>query len=66
MKEVQSKINEILEEKQTKILPGNIKKDINILGVVGEYEGIDTSDATAVGADIINGKTADCGALYNL
>ena len=58
MKEVQSKINEILEEKQTKILPGNIKKDINILGVVGEYEGIDTSDATAVGADIINGKTA--------
>lgn len=35
MKEVQQKINEILLEKQTKILPENIKKGVNILGVDG-------------------------------
>lgn len=35
MKEVQQKINEILLEKQTKILPANIRKGVNILGVDG-------------------------------
>lgn len=34
-----TKIKSILTEKNTKILPENIKKDINILGVTGTYEG---------------------------
>ena len=53
-----TKIKNILTEKNTKILPANIKKDINILGITGTYEGIDTSDANAVANDIVTGKTA--------
>lgn len=34
-----TKIKSILTEKNTKILPANIKKDVNILGVTGTYEG---------------------------
>lgn len=34
-----TKIKSILTEKNTKILPGNIKKDVNILGITGTYEG---------------------------
>lgn len=40
------------------ITPANIKQGVNILGVTGTHAGIDTSDATAVAADIIKGKTA--------
>ena len=40
------------------IKPENIKAGINILGVEGGYEGIDTSDATATSDDIASGKTA--------
>lgn len=36
----------------------NIRKGINILGVEGNYEGTDTSDATATADDILKGKTA--------
>lgn len=36
----------------------NIKAGVNILGVDGGYEGIDTSDATALSEDILAGKTA--------
>ena len=36
----------------------NIKKNIEIFGVTGTYEGTDTSDATATAADILTGKTA--------
>lgn len=44
---------------QAKIIPGNIKKDIQILGVTGTVEeGIDTSDATATAGDVLSGKTA--------
>lgn len=54
-----TKIKNILTEKNTKILPANIKKDVNILGVTGILEeGIDTSDATAVAGDILENKTA--------
>lgn len=38
MKEVQEKINDILLEKQTKILPENIKKGVSIFGVTGRLE----------------------------
>ena len=41
------------------IVAGNIKKDVEILGVTGTLEeGIDTSDATATADDILEGKTA--------
>ena len=35
-----------------------IKKDETILGITGTFEGLDTSDATAVAGDIAMGKTA--------
>lgn len=34
-----TKIKSILTEKNTKIKPENIKKDVNILGITGTYEG---------------------------
>lgn len=40
------------------LVAANIKKDIEIFGVTGTYEGTDTSDATATAADILTGKTA--------
>ena len=53
---------QILNEKQEKIIPGNIKKDVQIFDVVGTLEtGIDTGDATATANDIIYPKTAYVG-----
>ena len=46
---------------QDKIVAGNIKDGVNILGVTGSYSGsggTDTSDATASAADILSGQTA--------
>ena len=42
----------------TDLVASNIKKNIEIFGVIGTYEGTDTSDATATAADILTGKTA--------
>lgn len=53
-----TKIKSILTEKNTKILPANIKSGVNILGVNGNYTGLDTSDATATASDIKTDKTA--------
>lgn len=53
-----TKIKSILTEKNTKILPENIKAGVNILGVLGTYEGLDTSDANATASDIVTSKTA--------
>ena len=36
----------------------NIKEGVNIFGHIGEYKGLDTSDATATASDITIGKTA--------
>ena len=36
----------------------NIKEGVNIFGHIGEYKGLDTSDATATSSDILTGKTA--------
>lgn len=46
-----------------KVIPGNIRKDVTLLGVTGSYEGTDTSDATATSGDILDGKTAYAGGV---
>lgn len=59
--QLQDNLNLILEEKNTKLLPENLKSGVTVLGITGTLEqsgGIDTSDATAVAEDIISGKTA--------
>lgn len=43
-----TKIKSILTEKNTKILPSNIKKDVNILGVTGTYEGQQPSGTISI------------------
>ena len=53
-----TKIKSILTEKNTKIKPENIKKGVNILGIIGNLEVLDTSDANATAVDIVTGKTA--------
>ena len=58
--ELQTKLDAILLDKNTNLLPENIKKNVTVLGITGTLEngGIDTSDATATADDIIKGKTA--------
>ena len=51
-------INPVTADIDDDIKPEYIKKGRNILGVDGDYEGIDTSDATATEKDILAGKTA--------
>lgn len=59
MSQLKTNLQEILEEKQQKIVAENIKKDVTIFGVTGTLEGgIDTSDANAVADDLAIGKTA--------
>lgn len=60
MSELLNKVNKILTEKNSKIIPENIKKDIKIFDVIGTHEGGsgDTSDATAEASDIAGNKTA--------
>lgn len=53
-----TKIKNILTEKNTKILPNNIRKNVNILGVTGNLEVLDTSDANAEPINIRKDKTA--------
>lgn len=40
------------------LVAGNIKSGVSIFGVTGTYSGLNTSDATAIAADINSGKTA--------
>lgn len=51
-------LTQIKTEKDTKLIPQDIKSGITIFDVTGTYEGIDTSDATATAADMVLGKTA--------
>lgn len=53
-----TKIENILADKMTNIKSGNIKDGVNILGILGSYEGLDTSDANATANDIVTNKTA--------
>ena len=58
MSELKTNLEAILQEKQDKIIPENIKKDIQIFDVTGTYEGLDTSDADAIPLDIVAPRTA--------
>ena len=61
MSELKTNLEQILQEKETKIIPENIKKDIQIFDVIGTYEGsgggIDTSsDNPITASDVASGK----------
>lgn len=57
-KELIKNLDEIKNQKDTYLLPENIKEDVIVLGITGTYKGLDTSDGTATPEDIIEGKTA--------
>lgn len=58
MSKLKTNLDEILQEKQNKIIPENIKKDIQIFDVTGTLEtGIDTSSDNPITAnDVVQGK----------
>lgn len=47
----------ISSEEQAKLVSGNIKSGVTVLGISGKSSVVDTSDATAAGT-IVSGKTA--------
>lgn len=51
-------LNYVSDEKENKITPENIKKDVTIFNITGALEILDTSDATATAEDITINKTA--------
>lgn len=59
MTELEQRLRTIVNERETKIIPENIKAGVTIFGIEGTLkEGMDTSDATAKATDIANGKIA--------
>lgn len=58
MSNLKQKAQSILNEKDTKIKPENIKKNVQVFDVVGTLDGIDTSDATATSGDLVMDATA--------
>ncbi len=59
MTSLEENLNKILEEKETKLLPENIKKGINILGIEGEDTNSNIqSENPAINDDIMLGKEA--------
>ena len=59
MSTLKEKAEQILQEKEEKIIAENIKKDIQIFDVTGNLEeGIDTSDANATENDLVEGTSA--------
>lgn len=59
MSELKDLLINISEETRTKIIPSNIKEGVTIFGVEGSLDGgINTSDATATSADLLEGKSA--------
>lgn len=57
--ELQTTLDNILEDKNTNLKPENLKQGVTVMGVAGTLEpGLDTSDATATTNDIIAPKTA--------
>lgn len=59
MSQLNDNLVEIKRQKDTYLLPENLKKDVELLGVTGTLEeGVDTSDADATVDDIAENKTA--------
>ena len=58
MTNLESNLRAIINEKNNKILPENIKSGVTIFGIEGEYKSLDTYDATATANDILAPKTA--------
>ena len=57
--ELQTTLDNILEDKNTNLKPENLKQGVTCLGIEGTMQsGIDTSDATATSEDIIQNKIA--------
>ncbi len=52
------KLTDIKNEKDQYLVPENVRKDVEVLGITGTLEELDTSDATALARDIASGKTA--------
>lgn len=48
----------ISQEEQAKLVSGNIKSGVTVLGISGKTSVVDTGDATAAAGMIISGKTA--------
>ena len=48
----------ISSEEQAKLVSGNIKSGVTVLGISGKSSVVDTSDATAAAGTIVSGKTA--------
>lgn len=59
MSDLKTNLEQILQEKETKIIPANIKKGIQIFDVEGALPS--TNDATATADDIVYPKTAYVG-----
>lgn len=57
--ELQNILEEIRADKNAHLKPRNLKKNVTVLGITGTLDGgIDTEDATATAADILEGETA--------
>ena len=56
--ELQTTLDNILEDKNTNLKPENLKQGVSVMGVTGTLKNLDTSDATATANDIIAPKTA--------
>lgn len=48
----------IAASEQAKLIAGNIKAGVTVLGVTGKSSVVDTADATAAASTIVSGKTA--------
>ena len=48
----------IAASEQSKIIAGNIKAGVTLLGITGKSSVVDTADATAAASTIVSGKTA--------
>ena len=59
MSTLYNKAVSILNEKEAKIIPENIKDNVEVYDVIGNLQPLSlTSDADATSSDLINGKTA--------
>lgn len=56
--QLQENLDAILLDKNTNLLPENLKQGVTCLGVEGTLNVLDTSDGNAVSSDILEGKIA--------